>query len=131
MDMQQQEKLTRACSPSPHSTAMLASFKQFSLLVIPLLSHTSTLLWLRNSPRWCSAASPVSTLCLLALLKVLCLILASALSVLSVWPLAGRHNKLVHFPTYLVVEILGPGSWVPLPLSMEAERTSNYSTAAC
>lgn len=91
---------------------MLASFKQFSLLATPLLSHTSTLLWLRNSPRWCSAASPVSTLCLLALLEVLCLILASALSVLSVWPLVGRHNKLVHFPTYLVVEILGPGSWV-------------------
>lgn len=102
----EQEKRTTACSPSPHSKAMLASFKQFSLLAIPLLSHTSILLWLRNSSRWCSAVSPVSTLCLLVLLKEFCLILASPLSVLSVWPLVGRHNKLVHFPPYLVVGIL-------------------------
>lgn len=68
----QQEKWTTACSPSPHSKAMLPSFKQFYLLAIPLLSHTSILLWLRNSSRWCSAVPPVSTLCLLELLKVLC-----------------------------------------------------------
>lgn len=89
---------------------MLTSFKQFSLLAVPLLSHTSILLWLRNSSRWCSAVSPVSTLCLLVLLKVFCLILASAFSVLSVWPLVGRHNKLVQFPP--LFGAWDPGTWL-------------------
>lgn len=106
-DMQQGQGTTD-CSPSPHSKATPTSCKWFSLLAVSSLSHTS-ILWLRNSSRWCSAVPPGSTLYLLTLLKVFCLILAPALSVLNVWPLVGRQH-ISAFPP--VFSCWDPSAWL-------------------
>lgn len=56
----QQEKQTAACSPSPHSKAMLASFKQFYLLAIlssPIPPSSFGLETLLDGVLSCSAAS--------------------------------------------------------------------------
>lgn len=109
---------------------MLASFKQFYLLAVPLLSHTSILLWLRNSSRWCSAVPPLSTLCLLGLLKVLCdpgvaFVCSECLAI------SWKTQHISAFPPLFRGWDPQPWPWVPPPLSVEAESSSRDSDTRC
>lgn len=50
------------CSSSAHSEGRLTSFKWVILLAIPLLSHTSTLLWLRMVFCWATSFYSLSSI---------------------------------------------------------------------